>query len=360
MSRRRASTSRRGYTGASADTVENSVTQVLEQQLTGHRRPAVLLEHVDLDRARRASTSRSSQGTDPDVAQVQVQNKVQQAIPRLPPTVQQARHRRHEGADELPDDRRDLRRDRQGEPTATSPTTSAARWQIRSRASTASAASTCSAGVRDADLARSAEALRAQADAVGYRGAIARAERSGLRRQDRPAAGAAGPAAQRDGHRAIASSAPPERVQGDHRQVRRDRRDGPARRRRARRARQRVLRRRRPGSTATPRRAAPCCSRRTRTRSRSPTTSRQVVEGLEHDDAARLVGRRIRSTATKFIRISIEEVVKTLIEAIALVVFVMFVFLQSWRATLIPVIAVPVVMLGTFCVLRCSATRSTR
>ncbi|HEX3759105.1 MAG TPA: efflux RND transporter permease subunit, partial [Kofleriaceae bacterium] len=46
------------------------------------------------------------------------------------------------------------------------------------------------------------------------------------------------------------------------------------------------------------------------------------------------------------------EVVKTLIEAIVLVVIVMFVFLQSWRVTLIPVIAVPVVLLGTFCILR--------
>ena len=42
--------------------------------------------------------------------------------------------------------------------------------------------------------------------------------------------------------------------------------------------------------------------------------------------------------------------VKTLIEAIVLVVIVMFVFLQSWRATLIPAIAVPVVLLGTFAV----------
>ena len=54
---------------------------------------------------------------------------------------------------------------------------------------------------------------------------------------------------------------------------------------------------------------------------------------------------------TRFIRISIEEVVKTLLEAILLVVVVMFIFLQSWRATLIPVIAVPVVLLGTFSVL---------
>jgi multidrug efflux pump len=55
--------------------------------------------------------------------------------------------------------------------------------------------------------------------------------------------------------------------------------------------------------------------------------------------------------STTFVKLSIEEVVKTLIEAIILVVIVMFVFLQSWRATLIPAIAVPVVLLGTFGVL---------
>ena len=53
---------------------------------------------------------------------------------------------------------------------------------------------------------------------------------------------------------------------------------------------------------------------------------------------------------TAFIRLSIDEVVQTLIEAILLVVLVMFVFLQSWRATLIPTIAVPVVLLGTFAI----------
>jgi multidrug efflux pump len=54
---------------------------------------------------------------------------------------------------------------------------------------------------------------------------------------------------------------------------------------------------------------------------------------------------------TTFIRLSIREVVKTLIEAILLVILVMFVFLQNWRTTLIPGIAVPVVLLGTFGVL---------
>ena len=51
---------------------------------------------------------------------------------------------------------------------------------------------------------------------------------------------------------------------------------------------------------------------------------------------------------TTFVRISIKEVVKTLIEAVILVFFVMYLFLQSFRATIIPTIAVPVVLLGTF------------
>lgn len=54
---------------------------------------------------------------------------------------------------------------------------------------------------------------------------------------------------------------------------------------------------------------------------------------------------------TPFVRLSIEQVVKTLIEAIVLVFIVMFIFLQNWRATIIPTLAVPVVLLGTFAVL---------
>lgn len=59
----------------------------------------------------------------------------------------------------------------------------------------------------------------------------------------------------------------------------------------------------------------------------------------------------VSSDSTPFVRASIQEVVKALGEAMILVVVVMFLFLQSWRATLIPAIAVPVVLLGTFGVL---------
>lgn len=55
---------------------------------------------------------------------------------------------------------------------------------------------------------------------------------------------------------------------------------------------------------------------------------------------------------TPFVRLSIEEVIKTLLEAIVLVFLVMYLFLQNWRATLIPTITVPVVLLGTFALLK--------
>ncbi|MGN6358136.1 MAG: efflux RND transporter permease subunit [Novosphingobium sp.] len=69
--------------------------------------------------------------------------------------------------------------------------------------------------------------------------------------------------------------------------------------------------------------------------------SRNFPEGMSYAYA---------NDSTAFIKLSVEEVVKALAEAIVLVVIVMFVFLQSWRATLIPAIAVPVVLLGTFAV----------
>ncbi|WP_375591685.1 efflux RND transporter permease subunit [Chitiniphilus eburneus] len=54
---------------------------------------------------------------------------------------------------------------------------------------------------------------------------------------------------------------------------------------------------------------------------------------------------------TRFVKLSIEGVVKTMLEAVVLVVLVMWLFLQNWRATLIPAVTVPVVLLGTLAVL---------
>ena len=55
--------------------------------------------------------------------------------------------------------------------------------------------------------------------------------------------------------------------------------------------------------------------------------------------------------SSRFVRISISQVVVTLLEAVALVFLVMFLFLQNWRYTLIPTIVVPIALLGTFAVL---------
>ena len=55
---------------------------------------------------------------------------------------------------------------------------------------------------------------------------------------------------------------------------------------------------------------------------------------------------------TQFVRASIESVVHTLLEAIALVVLVVILFLQTWRASIIPLLAVPVAVIGTFAVMK--------
>jgi multidrug efflux pump len=81
-------------------------------------------------------------------------------------------------------------------------------------------------------------------------------------------------------------------------------------------------------------------------------TADLVKQFVAKQEASLPVGYKVAyaNDSTAFIKLSIEEVVKTLIEAVILVVIVMFVFLQSWRATLVPTIAVPVVLLGTFAI----------
>jgi len=70
--------------------------------------------------------------------------------------------------------------------------------------------------------------------------------------------------------------------------------------------------------------------------------ARTMPEGVEY---------RIAYDPTQFVRASIKSVVQTLLEAIALVVLVVILFLQTWRASIIPLLAVPVSVVGTFAVL---------
>ena len=77
---------------------------------------------------------------------------------------------------------------------------------------------------------------------------------------------------------------------------------------------------------------------------------RRTMEALKKDFPPG-VEYRIVYDPTRFVQSSIEEVVVTLLEAIALVVLVVIIFLQTWRASLIPLLAVPVSIVGTFAVL---------
>lgn len=74
---------------------------------------------------------------------------------------------------------------------------------------------------------------------------------------------------------------------------------------------------------------------------------RKVIDGISKnfvDDVDYVIPYDI----TDFVQVSINEVIKTFIEAIVLVVLIIFLFLQSWRATLIPILAVPVSIVGAF------------
>lgn len=76
-----------------------------------------------------------------------------------------------------------------------------------------------------------------------------------------------------------------------------------------------------------------------RVRKEMKTLSKSFPQGVSYD---------IPYDTTRFIEVSIQEVVKTLGEAMVVVILVVYLFLQSWRATLIPGVAVPVSLIGTF------------
>jgi HAE1 family hydrophobic/amphiphilic exporter-1 len=79
-----------------------------------------------------------------------------------------------------------------------------------------------------------------------------------------------------------------------------------------------------------------------RARAAMQELSQQFPQGLRYD---------IVYDTTEFIAQSVHEVVKTILEAVALVVVVVILFLQTWRASIIPIVAIPISLIGTFAVL---------
>ena len=174
-----------------------------------------------------------------------------------------------------------------------------------------------------------------------------RAERAVRRRQGRPGADRRQAGPRLHDHDA-GPARRPEGVRRDHRARQSRRLDGAPRRRRARRARLEGLRLHRPlqrqGGDAgrhLPR------ARRQRARGREDAC-RTASPTLAQTLSRRASPTRFRTTRRASSRCRSREVVKTLAEAMLLVFLVVYLFLQSWRATMIPFVAVPVSLIGTF------------
>ena len=335
---------RASYPGASAATLETSVTQIIEQQLTGIDG----LLYFNSSSSARGSVSISAtfeKGTDPDIAQVQVQNKVQQAISRLPQQVQQ-----------------------QGiTVTKSNPDflMIVGIYDTTDRTTNIDVADYLTSNLQDAvgrlegvgetNVFGTQYAMRIWLDPArmaGY-GLIPGDVISAIQAQNAEVtAGEVGGTPAPPGQMLNATITAQSRMQTPEQFARivvKTRPDGGIVSLRD------VARvelgaenygvtsrlNRHPGAglavSLSP--GADALSTAERVKAEIERRSADFPQGYTFD---------FPQDSTVFIEKSIEDVVITLFEAVVLVVIVIFVFLQSWRATLIPAIAVPVVLLGTF------------
>ncbi|MEA3000921.1 MAG: multidrug efflux pump [Sphingomonadales bacterium] len=338
---------RANYPGASAETVETSVTQVIEQQLTGIG--GLLYFSANSNASGGVGiTATFDKSVDPDIAQVQVQNKVQQALPRLPQQVQQ-----------------------QGLVVTKSNQDFLMVVSVYDESDRMSSADVSDylatnlqdplgrvPGVGDINVFGSQYAMRIWLDPykLASFSLIPRDVVQAIQAQNtQVAAGQIG-----------GQPAPPEQMLNAS-VTARSRLSTPEQFRAI------ILKTQPDGSNVTLKDVAriELGSENYGNLSRlnghpGAGIAIQLAPGADALKTARLVRAEVDARAksfpqgfryaypndsTAFIKLSIHEVVKTLLEAVLLVVIVMFVFLQSWRATLVPAIAVPVVLLGTFGVL---------
>jgi multidrug efflux pump len=335
------------YPGAAAETVQNSVTQVIEQQLTGVDNLLYFSSSSSSD-GQVSITATFAPGTDPDIAQVQVQNKVQRALPVLPQEVQQ------QGVVVVKSQSSFLLvialYDDSGRYTNIDISDFLATKLVDpiSRVS----------GVGQARVFGSPYAMRIWLDPFklnSYGLTPLDVQQAILAQNVQVAAGELGALPAVKGQQLNATITAQSRL------------ETPAQFRNI------VLKTSQEGAIVRLKDVA-----RVELGAQSyAVVSRmngkpaagiaiQLAPGanaLKTADAVKAKARELSSTFppgvklafpvdnTTFIRLSINDVIKTLIEATLLVIIVMFVFLQHWRTTLIPAIAVPVVLLGTFGVL---------
>ena len=335
---------RASYPGASAETIENSVTQVLEQQLTGID-GLLYFSSQSSSRGQATITAIFAKGTDPDIAQVQVQNKIASAISRLPQQVQSQGVRvTKSNSDSLllvgVYDTTDTRSNQDVSDYLSS--------NVQDPLSRVE-------GVGDVNVYGSPHAMRIWLNpqrlaAVSLMpGDVVTAITA---QNSEVAAGEVGGTPAPEGQMLNATVTAQSRLQTpeEFENI--------------------VLKTLPDGSTVRIRDVArvevgaenygtivringhpgagisislspgsDALETADRVKTRVAELAQDFPDGLTYAYA---------NDATAFIKLSVSEVQKSLFEAILLVVLVMFVFLQSWRAVLIPAIAVPVVLLGTF------------
>ncbi|MDP9900891.1 efflux RND transporter permease subunit [Variovorax ginsengisoli] len=335
------------YTGASAETVENSVTQILEQQLTGL--DGLLYFSSTSSSAGSASIDVTfQQGTNPDTAQVQVQNKVQQALSRLPQTVQNV------GVTVTKSQSDYLVILALYDSTDKHTATDIADYMVSNIQDPISRVD----GVGGVQVFGAQYAMRIWMDPnklAAYKLMPSDIETALEAQNTQVSAGKIGgmPAAagQQLNATVTAQSKLQTPAQFEEIVVKYDSAGATVRLRDVARVElgsesyNNVTRLNGHPASGIAVQLAPGANALS-TANRVKSTVAQLQRNMP--DGYKIAYPR---DSTKFIRVSIEEVVKTLFEAIALVIVVMFVFLQNWRATLIPAIAVPVVLLGTFGVL---------
>lgn len=338
---------RANYPGASAETLETSVTQIIEQQLTGI--DGLVYFSSTSDSAGRARVSVTlERGTDPDIAQVQVQNRVQEALSRLPRQVQQQGLRVTKSS---PDFLMVIAvYDETGKRTR-SDVSDYLTSNLQDPLSRVP-------GVGDVNVFGSPYAMRIWLDPYKLSGfqLMPNDVISAIEAQNtQVAAGQIGAQPALPGQMLNATVTARSRLSTpeEFRNI--------------------VVKTQTDGSKVLLKDVSrvELGSESYATESRlnlNPAAgiAIQLAPGADALETAELVKAEVERFApnfpeglryaypidtTDFIKLSIKEVVKTLLEAVVLVVIVMFVFLQSWRATLIPAIAVPVVLLGTFGVL---------
>jgi len=335
---------RASYPGASAETLESSVTQVIEENLTGLDG----LLYFSSSSSSRGSVNISAvfdKGIDPDIAQVQVQNKVQSAVSRLPQQVQQQGVTVTKGSPDF------LMIVGVYDATDKSTNVDVSDWLLTNLQDDLSRID----GVGDVNVFGSKYAMRIWLDPHKLQSVqlmpsdvIAAVQNQNVE----VAAGEVGGMPQPEGQMLNATVTAQSRLQTPEQFrniiVKADPSGA------------RVLL----SDVARVELGADNYSASIRINghpgagigiylepgANALSTSRLVKAEVSRLEPSMPAGYHVAyaNDSSDFIRLSVIEVVKTLAEAMVLVILVMFVFLQSWRATLIPGIAIPVVLLGTF------------